>query len=114
QPMYESKQPQNSAVANGVPTPSTTPPPEAEAKSMPKKELPMRAPPFTADLPEGSSPKLVAADSTNGTPDEEIKRTVKQDEDAADDSKDREGDIYADAVLACSIENPEACIMCSG
>ncbi|KAH0161032.1 hypothetical protein KCU67_g6493, partial [Aureobasidium melanogenum] len=114
QPMYESKQPQNSAVANGVPTPSTTPPPEAESKPMPKKELPMRAPPFTADLPEGSSPKLVAADSTTGTPDEEIKRTVKQDEDAADDSKDREGDIYADAVLACSIENPEACIMCSG
>ncbi|KAG9954057.1 hypothetical protein KCU85_g790, partial [Aureobasidium melanogenum] len=114
QPMYESKQPQNSAVANGVPTPSTTPPPEVETKSMPKKELPMRAPPFTADLPEGSSPKLVAADSTNGTPDEEIKRTVKQDEDAAGDSKDREGDIYADAVLACSIENPEACIMCSG
>ncbi|KAH0366251.1 hypothetical protein KCU65_g5462, partial [Aureobasidium melanogenum] len=114
QPMYESKQPQNSAVANGVPTPSTTPPPEAEAKPTPKKELPMRAPPFTADLPEGSSPKLVAADSTSGTPDEEIKRTVKQDEDVADDSKDREGDIYADAVLACSIENPEACIMCSG
>ncbi|KAK6007929.1 hypothetical protein QM012_004743 [Aureobasidium pullulans] len=114
QPMYESKQPQNSAVANVVPTPSTTPPPEAEAKVMPKKELPMRAPPFTADLPEGSSPKLVAADSTVDTPDEEIKRTVKQDEDAADDSKDREGDIYADAVLACSIENPEACIMCSG
>jgi ribonucleoside-diphosphate reductase subunit M1 len=114
QPMYESKQPQNSAVTNGVPTPSTTPPPEVEAKSTPKKELPMRAPPFTADLPEGSSPKLVAADSTVGTPDEEIKRTVDQDEDVADDSKDREGDIYADAVLACSIDNPESCIMCSG
>lgn len=114
QPMYDSKQPQNSAVANGVPTPSTTPPLEAETKSTPKKELPMRAPPFTADLPEGSSPKLVAADSNVGTPDEEIKRTVNQDEDAADDSKDREGDIYADAVLACSIDNPEACIMCSG
>ncbi|THX95805.1 hypothetical protein D6D08_01103 [Aureobasidium pullulans] len=114
QPMYQSKQLQNSEVANGVPTPSTTPPPEAEAAQTPKKELPMRAPPFTADLPEGSSPKLVAADSTIGTPDEEVQRTVKQDEDAADDSKDREGDIYADAVLACSIENPEACIMCSG
>jgi ribonucleoside-diphosphate reductase subunit M1 len=74
----------------------------------------MRAPPFTADLPEGSSPKLVAADSTVGAPDEEIKKTASQDEDAADDSKDREGDIYADAVLACSIDNPESCIMCSG
>ncbi|KAI5248593.1 hypothetical protein E4T43_01269 [Aureobasidium subglaciale] len=115
QPMFQSKQPQNSAVANGVPTPSTTPPPtEVDTKQTPLKELPMRAPPFTADLPEGSSPKLVAVDSNIGTPDEEIRNTVKQDEDAADDSKDREGDIYADAVLACSIDNPESCIMCSG
>lgn len=114
QPMYNSQQPQNSTVSNGVPTPSTTPPPEAEAKQTPKKELPMRAPPFKADASEGSSPKMVAVDSTVGAPDEEVKRTNAQDEDAKDDSKDREGDIYADAVLACSIENPEACIMCSG
>ena len=24
------------------------------------------------------------------------------------------GDIYAEAALACSIENPESCLMCSG
>jgi ribonucleoside-diphosphate reductase subunit M1 len=113
-PMYDSSAPQKSAATLGVPTPSTTPPPEAEPKQTPKKELPMRAPPFPADISEGSSPKMVAADATAGSPDEEVKLTAKQEEDAADDSKGREGDIYADAVLACSIDNPESCIMCSG
>jgi len=37
-----------------------------------------------------------------------------QEEDSKDDSEARDGDIYADAVLACSIENPESCVMCSG
>lgn len=78
-------------------------------------------PPFPADLEEGDSPKVIAVDGANGMPDEELPQPAlnvegkaKQDEDAEEDSKDREGDIYADAVLACSIENPEACIMCSG
>ncbi|GAM82808.1 hypothetical protein ANO11243_007940 [Dothideomycetidae sp. 11243] len=35
-------------------------------------------------------------------------------EDTDEVTKDREGDIYAEAVLACSIENPESCLMCSG
>lgn len=60
---------------------------------------------------EGESPKLLSTDPL-GTPKDDVK--AEQEEDEEDVSKDREGDIYADAVLACSIENPEACIMCSG
>lgn len=123
-PMYMSKSSQNSAAPNGVPTPSQTPPLESDAQRVsmtPKKESAMSVPPFPADLEEGDSPKVIAVDGANGMPDEELPQPAlnvegkaKQDEDAEEDSKDREGDIYADAVLACSIENPEACIMCSG
>jgi ribonucleoside-diphosphate reductase subunit M1 len=47
-------------------------------------------------------------------PDEEVLSKMKQDEDTEDGTQGRDGDIYADAVLACSIENPESCVMCSG
>ena len=64
---------------------------------------------------------VIAVDAVGGTPDDELpqpaldpKVETKQDEDAEDVSKGREGDIYAEAVLACSIENPESCVMCSG
>ena len=68
----------------------------------------------------GESPKLVAVDGEKLGPKEEelpdpaLKEKKGDAEDKEDDSKGREGDIYADAVLACSIENPEACVMCSG
>ncbi|GAB7348225.1 hypothetical protein MBLNU459_g6222t1 [Dothideomycetes sp. NU459] len=125
QPMYTSKTTQNSTEApNDVPTPSQTPPPEAETKRVsmtPKKESALSVPHFPADVSEGESPKVIAVDKVDGVPDEElpqpaleVKGTTPQDEDADDSSKDREGDIYAEAALACSIENPESCIMCSG
>lgn len=121
-PMYMSKQNPNSAAPNGVPTPSTTPPPQMEVKkpAMTPKRSAMEVPTFKADQEEGESPKLVAAEAATGLPDEELPQPAlkdtkpKQEEDADEESKDREGDIYADAVLACSIENPDACIMCSG
>ena len=71
--------------------------------------------PFQADKPEGKSPTLLATDPF-GPPDAELEleRTPTQVEDDKDESNDREVDIYADAVLACSIANPEACDMCSG
>jgi ribonucleoside-diphosphate reductase subunit M1 len=56
---------------------------------------------------------MVAADAVD-KPDEEVSSMAKQDEDSKDDSEARDGDIYADAALACSIENPESCVMCSG
>ncbi|KAI5820213.1 ribonucleotide reductase [Pyronema omphalodes] len=72
--------------------------------------------PFTADQPEPKSPTLLNT-TPDGPPDEELvelERRKTQDEDKSGDSDEREVDIYADAVLACSIQNPEACEMCSG
>ncbi|KAI5793226.1 ribonucleotide reductase [Geopyxis carbonaria] len=73
---------------------------------------------FKADTPEPESPKVLATEPLD-TPDEELaqlslQKVKTQEEDKEDDSKGREGDIYADAVLACSIENKDDCLMCSG
>ncbi|KAF2223327.1 ribonucleotide reductase [Elsinoe ampelina] len=116
-PMYKTNQ---ATAPADVPTPSTTPPPEPKAKRVeisPKKS-PMDVPAFKADVSEGDSPRVIAADGANGLPDDELPEAAikkpNQEEDKEKDSKDREGDIYAEAVLACSIENPESCLMCSG
>jgi ribonucleoside-diphosphate reductase subunit M1 len=45
---------------------------------------------------------------------EELEKMKPQDEDSQGVTEEREGDIYADAVLSCSIENKEECMMCSG
>ena len=109
-PMYATK-PTNGEEKkeeeNGVPTPDATPTPVTETRNA------LASKPFKADVEEGASPKMVAADAAV-KPDEEITRKDKQDEDSKDDSEDRDGDIYAEAALACSIENPESCVMCSG
>jgi ribonucleoside-diphosphate reductase subunit M1 len=84
-----------------------------------KRELsnPVTIPGFKADIDEGDSPRLLTADGPDLKLPEKVElpkpalEPVKQEEDADDG---REGDIYADAVLACSIENKEACVMCSG
>lgn len=125
-PMYQSK---TANGANGVPSPprSLTPPPKETAtlrKATPRKEaIPM--PPFKADQEEEPSPKMEAVDielnglslngkKTNGTKgvngdhDSDKENGVEEKGDEAD------GDIYADAVLQCSIENKDACVMCSG
>lgn len=134
-PMMATKSSYPTSAPNGVPTPAATPPPTkndimkqiavtpAEPIPSPAKKDVHAVPPFKADVPEGNSPQLLAAD-TNGTlspssKDEEItmpgsEKTKLQTEDDDNSSKDREGDIYADAVLQCSIENKEECIMCSG
>jgi ribonucleoside-diphosphate reductase subunit M1 len=122
-PMYQAKTPNG---ANGVSSPprSLTPPPtEAAAikKATPRKEaIPMPA--FKADEEE-SSPKMVAADApktngvnghakTNGVNGHAKENGIEDVKEEAEDEAD--GDIYADAVLQCSIENKDACIMCSG
>ncbi|KAK5138257.1 ribonucleotide-diphosphate reductase subunit rnr1 [Meristemomyces frigidus] len=126
-PMYESK-----AIGNGVPegvvTPAITPPPQPEVKGR-KLERAVSAvvnPPFPADLDDGDSPDVLAVDGTDdplpkseelpepAISDDGEQKASKQAEDNEEGSKERETDIYADAVLACSIENPESCVMCSG
>lgn len=107
QPMAVTETPNGASNAspNGVPTPSATPPPSKDALD-PK--------PIKADVPEGDSPKIVAADSTEQPDDEALPESRSKQEEDGKESADREGDIYSDAVLACSIENKEACMMCSG
>ncbi|KAF2690834.1 hypothetical protein K458DRAFT_326754 [Lentithecium fluviatile CBS 122367] len=120
-PMYMAKTPNGAAESvppNGVPTPTATPPPSSENKQLNGvgKESPLDTKPIKADVEEGESPKVLAAEP-NGKPVEEEAlpgSAVKQEEDKGDESTSREADIYSDAVLACSIENKEACMMCSG
>jgi ribonucleoside-diphosphate reductase subunit M1 len=123
-PMYMSKTANGSttvASPNGVPTPSATPPLTSENKQLsaapPVKESALASKPFKADIEEGDSPKLLSSDPLNSAPVEEealSKPAIKQDEDSEDENAARDGDIYADAALACSIENKDACVMCSG
>ena len=91
-----------------------------------------RAPPFKADAEEGDSPQLLSTDPKGAPPPsreelpgpagtsegadagvDEAKQTG-QEEDVDENSQKRQEDIYADEVLQCSIENKEACVMCSG
>ncbi|KAF2166754.1 hypothetical protein M409DRAFT_22808 [Zasmidium cellare ATCC 36951] len=128
QPMYENKQlsPEVPSVPKDVVTPATTPPPEPEPEQQKRKlgrtSSAVINPPFPADQDEGESPEVIAVDGTKSIPKEEslpepalkVEKKAGQEEDKEESSKDREGDIYAEAVLACSIDNPESCIMCSG
>jgi ribonucleoside-diphosphate reductase subunit M1 len=102
-PMYDTKSEEGANGENGAPKSDVAP----ESKNA------LATKPFKADIEEGESPKMVAADAV-GKQDEDLSNKTKQEEDSKDDSEARDGDIYADAVLACSIENPEACVMCSG
>jgi ribonucleoside-diphosphate reductase subunit M1 len=124
-PMFENKPPSTQTTAPpDVVTPAATPPPP---EPQPKKRTFGRTssavvnPEFPADQEEGASPEVLAADGSKvdlpkeeELPEPALKQEAKQEEDQDEESKEREGDIYADAVLACSIENKEACIMCSG
>jgi ribonucleoside-diphosphate reductase subunit M1 len=110
--MYATKAPNGASDSNGVPTPVATPPPATDSKTAPLENA-LAGKPFKADAEEGDSPKVLASDPIS-KPDEEVLSKDKQEEDAEEGTTGRDGDIYADAVLACSIENPEACVMCSG
>jgi len=109
----------NGSGSNGVTTP-TTPPPLTPVKDVKARVLasPSKPPVFKADIDEGDSPKTLPTEPTDKPKPEDIGSPVlnskKDAEDKEDESKERELDIYSEAVLACSIENPEACVMCSG
>ncbi|KAI0385519.1 ribonucleoside-diphosphate reductase large chain [Hypomontagnella monticulosa] len=123
-PVYAKREDSNNSLAapapNGIPTPSTTPPPVSDVKVARPVASPNKAAPFKADVDEGDSPKALATEPAEKVKEEELPEPAlngqksPQDEDTEEKSKEREYDIYADAVLACSIENPESCVMCSG
>ncbi|TGJ79702.1 hypothetical protein E0Z10_g9067 [Xylaria hypoxylon] len=118
-PMYAKRE--HSNVVNGIPTPSTTPPPLKELTAAETVVPSASTVSFMADAPEGESPKALPTEPTEKAKTDALPETTledikspPQDEDNEDKSKEREYDIYADAALACSIENPESCVMCSG
>ena len=73
----------------------------------------MHNPTFPADQEEAESPPMPPADGVSTIPKVE-QLPAPAVEDGAKKEDDKEGDIYAEAALACSIENPESCLMCSG
>jgi ribonucleoside-diphosphate reductase subunit M1 len=124
-PMYASKTPNGSSGTvrstngvNGHVTPSVPSP----SKTKKETSTPMNVPAFKADVEEGDSPRLLTTETPSDDIAEKVllaeselpngvKKATKQEEDV---DEDREGDIYAEAALACSIDNPDACVMCSG
>jgi ribonucleoside-diphosphate reductase subunit M1 len=111
-PMYQSKPSHGSGLpttsANGMPTPTSTPPPTSDEN----KQIGMVATKFAKTrLGEGdssaeASPRILATDATS-TPDviadESLESRTKgeQEEDKESESGEREEDIYAQKVLAC-------------
>lgn len=105
--------------ANGIPTPSITPnstsPPltpvvdkEAAARVMASPSKPRNVP-FKADQAEGESPKALPVEPAGEKPTEEAlaepaakgDKPNGQTEDKDEDNKEREMDIYSEAVLQC-------------
>ncbi len=100
----KSEESTNAVSSNGIPTPSTTPPPALTgvAKTLPLSS-PQKPNTMKADVADGDSPKVLATDPGDKIEDEEEvgeseKKTSNQSE---DEGEDRERDIYSEAVLAC-------------
>ncbi|KAJ9602038.1 ribonucleotide-diphosphate reductase subunit rnr1 [Cladophialophora chaetospira] len=112
-PMYQSKTSglggNPTASVNGIPTPTSTPPPVANEN----KQIGAMAHQFAKTrLSEGdssaeASPRLLATDATAGTPDAIAEESLEarnkgvQEEDKESENGEREEDIYAQKVLAC-------------
>jgi ribonucleoside-diphosphate reductase subunit M1 len=108
-----------------IPTPTSTPPPTTEAaealvQSDPRPRplvSPAKTAGFKADFPEPESPKALATEpivKTEAIGSPLLEKKEGQNEDKDDENEKREGDIYDSKVIACAIDNPEACEMCSG
>jgi ribonucleoside-diphosphate reductase subunit M1 len=105
QPMY-AKRSNGTSAPNGVPTPTTTPPPASEQKKFVTSTV-VKGPAFKADVPEGDSPKSLATEPTavlsKVTLPEPAVENKKQEEDSKVESTERENDIYAEAALQCEL-----------
>jgi ribonucleoside-diphosphate reductase subunit M1 len=97
------------ALSNGIPTPSTTPPPALSAEAKPRAVASPNKPALMkADVNEGDSPKALPTEPTDNIqeeslPESGIKGKSDQAEDKDGDSEDRERDIYSEAVLECEL-----------
>lgn len=104
-PMYvkDANSSNSTNAPNGVPTPTTTPPPSTETKKL-APAVPAQS--FRADAEEGESPKSLATEPSvlppkgEELPEPSVK-SPSQEEDKTKESEEREQDIYAEAVLQC-------------
>lgn len=116
-PMYANKTSSfnngSATQMNGIPTPTSTPPPSSEDKQLVTKLAKTRLSDGISS--EEPSPKVLPTDPLD-TPDvdESLEsRALKkvQVEDQQSDSEEREGDIYAQKVLACKCSVPTICFL---
>ena len=107
-PMYAQKSSgHGSADINGIPTPAATPPIGVEKQLVGAFAKTRLSEGVSSEEP---SPKVLATEPISSPTQEALdERKVLQAEDSDNENAAREGDIYAEAVLACSIENPESC-----
>lgn len=103
-------------ASNGTPAPAAAPKPAGPQKRERKfgrTSSAVHNPEFPADQEEAESPPMPPTEGLNPVPKQEkLPEPAVKDGAKKDDGPD--GDIYAEAALACSIENPESCLMCSG
>lgn len=112
-PMYQSKNSGmsvHSTSVNGIPTPTSTPPPvsdESKQIGVVAHKLAKTRLSGSGDSSEEPSPRILATDAMGNAPDaiaeESLETRVKgeQEEDKESESGEREEDIYAQKVLAC-------------
>jgi ribonucleoside-diphosphate reductase subunit M1 len=121
-PVQSKKEEENAkpaTLSEDVDTPVATPP-QPRKRTFGRTSSAVVNPPFPADIEEGDSPEVLPTDGLDvipkqdQLPDPAQKAEKKDQAEDGKESDDREGDIYAEAALACSIENPESCVMCSG
>ncbi|KAK5095636.1 ribonucleotide-diphosphate reductase subunit rnr1 [Lithohypha guttulata] len=111
-PMYQQKNSSSQYMntPTGIPTPTATPPVDSE------KQLIAKLGRSKLSDDEGSnepSPRVLPTDPTGPMEEESLDKKKTQEEDDRT-TEEREADIYSQKVLQCSIENREACVMCSG
>lgn len=115
-PMMATSAPNGAAATHPAKDSTPAPKPKKTAPAAPRT-MPQEVPAFKADEDEGESPKLLTTDPLESPrmeeEEDELRLTKSQSEDMAMESAGREDDIYADSLLQCSIENKEACMMCS-
>jgi len=102
-PMYAQKQSHEGKTTqmNGMPTPTATPPPNMEHKQMVTQLTKTRL--SEGSSSEESSPTVLPTDPTTKPEVEALDEPKKEQIEDADDQ--REGDIYAEAVLACELRS---------
>jgi ribonucleoside-diphosphate reductase subunit M1 len=100
--MYAQKQSHEGKAAemNGMPTPTATPPPNMEHKQLTHLTKTRLSEESSSEEP---SPTVLPTDPTTKPEVEALDEPKQEQVEDADDQ--REGDIYAEAVLACELNS---------